>query len=171
VCYLRENGPIAYGADIFGRDPRGCVEALLSVGLSSYWKTAQDGGVAREWTQLTRWSVAALLADLAAASDAVPPHVLLITVDGSDTPSEITDARVVTWMRGFGAAAAGPLHAVVSRPAAGGGDLLFVAQQPPETVRALLHAWGIHRDSAERRAYARLRGNALEDLVRSLTHP
>ena len=63
-------------------------------------------------------------------------------------------------------AAPGPLHAVVSRPATGG-DLFFVAQQPPEIVRSLLQAWGIGRDKAQRNAYARLHGNALEDIAKS----
>ena len=70
-------------------------------------------------------------------------------------------------MRGFGAAAAAPLHAVVSRPGPAG-DLLFVAQQPPESIRTMLQAWGIDRDKAERRSYARLHGTALEDLIRCL---
>jgi hypothetical protein len=48
-------------------------------------------------------------------------------------------------------------------------DLVFVAQQPIETVRELLQAWGIDRGKAERRAYARLRGRALEDLAGLLT--
>ena len=56
----------------------------------------------------------------------------------------------------------------VNRGSAGWGDLLFVAQQPPESVRTLLQAWGIDRDRAERRSYARLHGTALEDLIRSL---
>jgi hypothetical protein len=70
-------------------------------------------------------------------------------------------------MRAFAGAADGPLHAAVSRPGKDG-ELLFVAQQPPESVRNLLQAWGIDRDKAERRAYARLHGTALEDLIRAL---
>jgi hypothetical protein len=73
-------------------------------------------------------------------------------------------------MRGFGAAAESPLHAVVSRPGPGG-DLLFVAQQPPESIRNMLQAWSIDRDRAERRSYARLHGTSLEDLIRSLGSP
>jgi hypothetical protein len=57
---------------------------------------------------------------------------------------------------------------VVSRPAPGG-DLLFVAQQPPESIRNMLQAWGINRDKAERRSYARLHGTSLEDIIRSLS--
>ncbi len=115
VCYLRENGPIAYGTDVFGTDPRERIDAMLSTDLTWYWKTS--------------------------------------------APSSL---------HGFSAAAQAPLHAVVSRPGPGG-DLLFVAQQPPESIRTMLHAWGIDRDKAQRRPYARLHGTALEDLIRALS--
>jgi hypothetical protein len=167
VCYLRENGPIAYGADMLGGDPRARAAAMLSSGLTWYWQTSSTASprdAAREWTELTHWSLAALLADLAAGHEGLSSRVLLIAIDGQDAPSDVTDRRVAAWMRGFGAAATGPLHAVVTRPAPGG-DLLFVAQQPPESIRTLLQAWGINRDKAERRAYARLRGQSLEDLT------
>lgn len=170
VCYLRENGPIAYGTEVFGADPRERVEALLeSTALTWYWKaTGADPG-ARDWTHLTRWSLAALLADLAAERNGSKFGILVTGVDDTahDGPQEVTDALVAEWMRRFAADAPGPLHAVVSRPAAGS-DLFFVAQQPPEIVRALLQAWGIGRDRAQRKAYARLHGSALEDLARSL---
>jgi hypothetical protein len=168
VCYLRENGPIAYGADLLARDARDRADAMLSTDLTWFWKTAGQA-VARDWTHLTRWSLAALLEDLAAEQDGVKPHIVIVAVDdsGDDAPEDVSDARVAGWMRGFGAADAGPLHVVVTRPAPGG-DLLFVAQQPPESVRGLLHAWGINRDKAQRKSYARLHGTALEDLVRSL---
>jgi hypothetical protein len=167
VCYLRENGPIAYGKDVFGGDPRERVDAMLATGLTWYWKTSGPDALKRDWTHLTRWSLAALLADLAAEHDGLKPHVVVIAVEGEDSPEDVTDTRVAGWMRGFGVAASAPLHAVVSRPGPAG-DLLFVAQQPPESVRTMLQAWGIDRDKAERRSYARLHGTALEDLVRSL---
>lgn len=170
VCYLRENGPIAYGTDVFGADPRERVEAMLaSTELTWYWKTSGPAAVARDWTHLTRWSLAALLQDLTAQDAGVRPHVFVVGVDDTahDGPEEVTDARVAGWMRRFANAASAPLHAVVSRPPAGG-DLFFVAQQPPEIVRNLLHAWGIGRDKAQRTAYARLHGRALEDLAKSL---
>ena len=173
VCYLRENGPIAYGTDVFGEDPRERVEAMLaSTELTWYWKTIGPDTIARDWTHLTRWSLAAVLQDLTTHHDGVRPHVFVVGVDDSahDGPEEVTDARVAAWMRGFANAAAGPLHAVVSRPPAGG-DLFFVAQQPPEIVRNLLHAWGIGRDKARRTAYARLHGRALEDIAKSLRSP
>jgi hypothetical protein len=167
VCYLRENGPIAYGTDIFTRDPRERAEAMLATGLAWYWKTVDSRTIARDWTELSRWSLAALLGDLAAEQDGVKPHVLAIAIDPQDSADEMTDARVAAWMQGFGGAAAGPLHAVVTHPSPGG-DLVFVAQQPPEAIRALLHGWGIDRDKASRRAYARLHGTALEDVVKAL---
>ena len=169
VCYLRENGPIAYGAELFGHDPRERADAMFETGLSWFWKTVGPPAVARDWTSLTRWSLAALLADLAVEDERVKPHILVIGIDeeGNDSPEEMTDRRVAGWMRGFGTAAEGPLHAVVSRPGTAG-ELLFVAQQPPESIRNLLQAWGIDRDKAERRAYARLDGNALEDLMKWL---
>jgi hypothetical protein len=171
VCYLRENGPIAYGTDVFGDDPRERVEAMLaSTELTWYWKTAGPEPIARDWTHLTRWSLAALLQDLTAQQAGVRPDVLVAGVDDTahDGPEEVTDARVAGWIRAFGIAAPGPLHAVVSRPGTGG-DLFFVAQQPPEIVRNLLQAWGIGRDKAQRTAYARLHGRGLEDLEKSLS--
>jgi len=167
ACYLRENGPIAYGTDVFGTDPRERADAMLSTDLTWYWKTAGPDTLARDWTHLSRWSLAALLEDLSAQQDGLKPHVVVIGVDGEDTPEDVTDTRVAAWMRGFGAAAPAPLHAVVSRPGPAG-DLLFVAQQPPESIRTMLQAWGIDRDKAERRSYARLHGTALEDLIRTL---
>jgi hypothetical protein len=167
VCYLRENGPIAYGTELFAHEPRERAEAMLATGLAWYWKTTVSTTIARDWTELSRWSLAALLADLTAADDSVAPHVLAVAVEPQESADEITDARVAGWMRGFGGAAASPLHAVVSHPVPGG-DLLFVAQQPPESIRELLHGWGIDRDKAARRAYARLHGTALEDVIRSL---
>jgi len=167
VCYLRENGPIAYGAEVFAREPRERADAMLTTGLAWHWKTSGATAIARDWTELSRWSLAALLADLGAARDGLAPGVLAVAIDPQDSPDEMTDTRVAEWMRGFGGAAPGPLHAVVVHPAPGG-DLVFVAQQPPEAIRALLHGWGIDRDKATRRAYARLHGTALEDVIRSL---
>jgi hypothetical protein len=166
VCYLRENGPIAYGAELFGQDPRERADAMFATGLAWFWKAAGPAAIARDWTSLTRWSLAALLADLAIEQGGARPDILVIGIDedGHDSPEEMTDRRVAGWMRGFAAAADGPLHAVVSRPGAAG-ELLFVAQQPPESIRTLLQAWGIDRDKAERRSYARLHGKGLEDLI------
>jgi hypothetical protein len=166
VCYLRENGPIAYATSLFARDPRERAEAMIATGLTWYWKTSAAGSIARDWTELSRWSLAALLADLASEGGG-RPQVIAVAVDPRESAEEISDARVAGWMRGFSAAAPAPLHAVVSHPGPDG-DLVFVAQQPPESIRALLHGWGIDRDKASRRAYARLHGSALEDVTRSL---
>jgi hypothetical protein len=170
VCYLRENGPIAYGTEVFGPDSRERADAMLSTGLTWYWKAGAAEPGARDWTHLTRWSLAALLEDLAAEHDGVKLHILVAGIDDTaqDGPEEVSDARVAGWIRAFAAAASGPLHAVVSRPGPGG-DLLFVAQQPPESIRTLLQAWGIGRDKAQRKAYARLHGTSLEDVARALT--
>jgi hypothetical protein len=167
VCYLRENGPIAYASALFAREPRERAEAMLATGLAWYWKTNGAPTACRDWTELSRWSLAALLGDLAAEHDGLKPHVLAVAVDPQDSPDEMTDARVAGWLRAFSADAAGPLHAVVTHPAPGG-NLVFVAQQPPESIRGLLQAWGIDRDKASRRAYARLHGAALEDVIRLL---
>ena len=96
VCYLRENGPIAYRADLFAQDARGRAEAMLATGLAWYWKTAGTTAIARDWTELSRWSLAALLADLAAVDT---PHVLVIAVEPQDSADEMTDARVANWTR------------------------------------------------------------------------
>jgi hypothetical protein len=167
VCYLRENGPIGYATPLFDVDPRGRAEAMLATGLAWYWKTSSPPAMAREWTELSRWSLAALLGDLSAERDGLLPLGLAVPLDPQDSAADLTDGRVAGWAQAFNGAAPGPLHAVVSRPAPGG-DLLFVAQQPPESIRALLHGWGIDRDKAVRRAYARLQGSRLEDLVRAL---
>ena len=167
ACYLRENGPIAYGTDVFDTDPRDRADAMLSTDLTWFWKTSGPDVLKRDWTHLTRWSLAALLEDLAGEHDGLKPDLIVIAVEGEDSPEDVTDRRVAGWMRGFAAAGDSPLHAVVSRPGTAG-ELLFVAQQPPESIRSMLHAWGIDRDKAERRSYARLHGTALEDLIRSL---
>ena len=169
VCYLRENGPIAYSTDFFGGDPRERVEAMLATGLTWYWQSAGHEPIAREWTNLSRWSLAALLKDLAAQHDGLHANILIVGVEeDGESADEITDARVADWMRGFAAAAASPMHAVVTHPAPGG-DILFVAQQPPESVRTLLQDWGISRDKAVRKAYPRLQANTLEELIRKLS--
>jgi hypothetical protein len=162
-CYLRENGPIAYEATLFARAPRECAEAMLGTGLTWFWKTTAAAAVVRDWTELSRWSLAALLGDLGEQKES-PARVLAIAIEPQDSAASMTDARVAVWIRAFNGAAAAPLHAVVSHPASGD-DLLFVAQQPPESIRLLLHGWKIDRDRAERRAYARLRERALEDLI------
>ena len=94
VCYLRDNGPIAYGTDVFGADARERVDAMLSTDLTWYWKTSGPDPLTRDWTNLTRWSMAALLGDLAAKQDGLKPHVLVIAIEGEDSPEDVTDLRV-----------------------------------------------------------------------------
>src|SRR5437899_8400759 len=101
VCYLRENGPIAYASDLFGGDRRERAEAMLSTPLAWYWKTSTAEHFVRDWTLLTRWSLAALLADLAAEHDGLKPHIVAIGIDPQDTPDDVTDGRAAAWMRGF----------------------------------------------------------------------
>jgi hypothetical protein len=169
VCYLRENGPIAYACDVFGRDPRERAGAMLAIDLAWYWRTIVRDAGARDWTRLTAWSLAALLTDLGARDDGVEPRLLLIALDLRDAPPAVNDAEVARWSHGFSGGVEHPLHAVVSRPAPGG-DLVFVAQQPPESVRALLQAWGIDRDRADRRAYPKLQSHSLEYLMKFLAN-
>ena len=166
TCYLRENGPIAYAVPLFTREPREPATTMLSTGLTWFWTV--HGGVTptRDWTELSRWSLAAFLGDLD-RRDGVVPQLTAVAVLAEESPAAVTAAAVAAWMRAFNAAAAAPLHAVVSRPAPGG-DLVFVAQQPSEPIRALLHGWGIDRDKAVRRAYARLHGHGLEELIQAV---
>lgn len=159
MCYLRENGPIAYELPLFAPEPRPAVEAMLETGLAWYWRP-EGADAAGEWTHLSRWSLAAYLGDLERGG------VLTTGVDAADAPPNAVDAIVAGWLRGFASEGASPAHVVVQhRPPA---DRLFVAQQPIEPVRELLQAWGIDRAKATRRAYARLRGETLEDTIRML---
>jgi hypothetical protein len=159
VCYLRENGPIAYELPLFTDDARAAVEAMLATGLAWYWRGAGAATGTGEWTQLTRWSLGAFLPDL-------DRGLLAVGVDSADAPAGGTDEIVAGWLRPFCAERPGPAHAFIARALEG--DRVFVAQQPAEPVRELLQAWGIDRGRAERRAYARLRGESLEEITRSL---
>jgi hypothetical protein len=181
ICYLRENGPIAYALDLFDADPRSRVDAMLESGLAWYWRGAigaADLSAPREWTQLTRWSMAALLEELRAptlsqlpgrdsrvqAGESGDSDLTIVGIDAEDAPTDLSDDRVAPWVRRFASDSPGPLHIVVRHDP----DLVFVAQQPPEPVRELLYAWGIDRAKAERRAYARLQTRDLEHWLRSL---
>jgi hypothetical protein len=168
TCYLRENGPIAYALDIFNRSPRERATTMLAADLAWYWRNLSAEGDSHDWTRVTAWSLAALLQDLAIAPTGITPRVLLIAIDPRDAPPAMSDAEASRSVAAFAGGADQPLHVLVSRPAPGG-DLLFVAQQPPGPVRVLLQAWGIDRDKAERRAYARLEAHALERLPPKMT--
>ena len=98
----------------------------------------------------------------AGASDGVViPGAVILGIDATDAPGDISDDIAASWIRTFASARGGPLHVVITR-AADTNDLVFVAQHPPDSVRTLLHGWAIDRDRAERRAYVRLRDAALE---------
>lgn len=167
VCYLRENGPIAYASDVFAREPRDRATALLATDLAWYWRTIGPGAGVREWTRLTAWSLAALLADVGETGRA-PARLVLIALEGADAPSAVDDAQAARWMRMFDGGADRPLHAVLVR-APMDPELLFVAQHPPDAALRLLQAWGIDRDRADRQAYARLRERSLDALARVLS--
>jgi hypothetical protein len=181
VCYLRENGPIAYELPLFGADARARVETMLASELVWHWKAP-----ARDWTGLTRWSVAALLTDIGHDGAAGRSGTLMLGIDSTDAPGDITDGVAAAWVRAFASARGGPLHVTIAAPpperrqprrslggdgqSAGAEDLVFVAQHPTDAVRTLLHEWGIDRDRAERRAYARLRDGALEGVMERLSN-
>jgi len=167
VCYLRENGPIAYARDVFGREPRERASVLLEGDLAWHWRTVGRES-SRDWTRLTAWSLAALLADVGAPDGAAAPPLVLIALEAADGPSEVGNAAVARWMREFDGGADRPLHAVLVRWPPDH-ELLFVAQHPRESVLQVLQAWGIDRDTAERRAYARLNDRSLAALARSLS--
>lgn len=163
VCYLRENGPIAYELAIFGENSRERVEAMFETGLSWYWSTGQSGGPA-EWIELTRWSMGALLADLAPS----PParHVLIAGIDPQDARADLA-RDLAEWGRRFATDDRSPLHVLIQHVPANPAHV-FVAQHPPEHVLALLQAWGIDRARATRRAYPRLRDRTLETILDKL---
>src|SRR5512134_3573520 len=101
VCYLRENGPIAYELDLLSSGPRDRGDAMLSSSLTWHWRT-----VARGWTELTRISLSAFLADLSAGD-------LLIVGTGDDLSGEISDVVVAGWLRRFCRTDRTPVAAVI----------------------------------------------------------
>jgi hypothetical protein len=149
VCYLRENGPIAYEVDLFRSSPRDRVEVMMDSPLVWAWKSGN-----REWTELTRISLSAFLAD-------VPTGVRLFAAEG-DLPIHLTDAVVAEWIHRFARLQPGPLAAFVD--VGGERQLLFVQQHASETVNELLANWGIDKGSAERKSYARLGPASLESI-------
>jgi hypothetical protein len=162
ACYLRENGPIAYELPLFGDAQREPLDAMFESGLSWYWSVLRsDGTESREWIELTRWSMAALLSNLSGANSS--GHVVMIGIEPLDGRVDIAN-NVTAWAKRFVVDESSPLHVVIDHPG-NGSEYVFVAQQPPENVRVLLQNWGIDRASAERRAYPRLREHALESLV------
>ena len=162
VCYLRENGPIAYELSLFDELARERLDAMFETGLSWYWRTEKHAGrtEAGEWIELTRWSMAALLGDIAAPTGA---GMLIVGIEPQDVRRDLA-RDVAVWGRRFAADDRSPLQIVVHhRPAQP--DHVFVAQQPSERVRVLLHAWDIDRARADRRAYPRLGDRTLESIL------
>jgi hypothetical protein len=153
ACYLRENGPIAYELDLFTTSPRERADAMMSSPLVWAWKS---GG--REWTELTRISLSAFLAD-------VPGGVLLMASE-TELPIHVTDAGVADWMRRFARLQPGPLAAIISVTT--DRQLLFVQQHATEAVNELLANWGLDKGSAERKSYARLGPASLESVAEKL---
>ena len=153
ICYLRENGPIAYELDLFNTSPRERADAMMSSPLSWAWKSGS-----REWTELTRISLSAFLAD-------VPSGVLLVGTDG-ELPMHVSDTVVADWIRHFSRLQPGPLAALIN--VNGGRQLLFVQQHASDAVNELLANWGIDKGSAERKSYARLGADSLEETLQKL---
>ena len=154
ACYLRENGPIAYELDLFGSAPRERVDAMISSEISWAWKSSS-----REWTQLTRISLSAFLADLSSG------RVMLTGTDG-EPPVDLSDRTVKEWIRHFSRLQPSPLAAIIN--AADGRQLLFVQQHASNCVNRLLETWELDKGAAERKSYARLGPASLEALADGL---
>jgi hypothetical protein len=152
VCYARENGPIAYSVDLFTASPRDSVEAMLASGLAWHWRSD-----ARGWTELTRVSLSAFLADISSQ------HLLMTGTEGDLI---VSDDEARAWIRRFARDEPSPLALAIS--AAGSRQLVFVQQQASAPVNALLEAWQIDKESADRQAYARLGPASLEALADAL---
>jgi len=150
ICYLRENGPIAYELDLFASDPRERADAMMDSELAWTWRSPD-----RDWTHLTRVSLSAFLADAATGA------VLLLGTEG-ETPHDLGNASVREWIRHFSRIQDSPIAAVIS--VAGGRQLLFVQQHASDSVNRLLDAWGLDKGSAQRQSYARLGQVALESI-------
>jgi hypothetical protein len=150
ICYLRENGPIAYELDLFEAAPRDRADAMMSSELAWAWKSA-----AREWTHLTRISLSAFLSD-------VPAGVVVIAAEG-ELPTDVNDGLVKDWIRRFSRIQPVPLAAVIT--VTGSQQLLFVQQHASEAVNGLLEAWGLDKGAAVRKAYPRLGGATLESVA------
>ena len=165
TCYLRENGPIAYALPLFGADPRPSVEAMLETGFAWFWQ-AGGSSAAGEWTSLSRWSLAAMLADLAPGG---PEHheLWVVGFDAADTPASLTNRDVAAALRMFLAEEPGALQAVLHHVPPDTG-FAFVAQQTSAPMVALLQAWDVDPTKAVRKAYARLPATSLEHWMASL---
>jgi hypothetical protein len=154
VCFLRENGPIAYEFDLFSTDARDRVDAMMSGEISWAWK-----GSARDWTELTRVSLSAFLSDLSSGG------TLLVGIEG-EVPVDLSDRTIKDWIRAFSRLRPTPLTAVIS--VSGMRQLLFVQQHASDAVNRLLDAWGLDKGAAHRKAYPHLGPLALESVAEKL---
>jgi hypothetical protein len=153
TCYMRENGPIAYAIDRFSSAPREAADAMLDTAFRWHWRSP-----ARGWTELTRISLSAFLADLQAG------ELLIAGLDAGE--EEVSDGAARRWLQRFCREEPSPLAIAIR--AAADRQLVFVQQQAPEAVTALLDAWRIDKASADRKAYATLRAASLESVAASL---
>ena len=151
ICHLRENGPIGYEFDLFSSEPRERADTMIDSELAWTWRTGS-----RDWTHLSRVSLSAFLADLAAGD------VLLLATEG-ETPHDTGNDAVREWIRHFCRIQPSPVAAVIS--VAAGRQLLFVQQHASEAVNQLLDAWGLDKGSAQRLSYARLGSASLETIA------
>jgi hypothetical protein len=151
LCYLRENGPIAYELDLFSSDARERADAMMSGEIFWAWK-----GGDRDWTELTRVSLSAFLADLAASD-------VLLAATETDVPVNLSNRIMKDWIRAFCRLQPSPLAAVIS--VARGRQLVFVQQHASEPVVRLLDAWGLDKGAAQRKAYPHLGPVALEAIA------
>jgi hypothetical protein len=153
TCHLRENGPIGYELELFGQEPRAQVETLMNSGLGWAWNSGT-----REWTELTRISLSAILADL-------PSGALIVGLEG-DMPRQVTDEMMKGWVRRFCLAESVPLAIAIS--VTPGRQIIFVQQHASATVTALLESLHLDRNVALRSAYPRLGQASLESIAERL---
>lgn len=151
VCYLRENGPIAYQLDLFASAPRERADAMISSDITWTWRNP-----GRDWTQLTRVSLSAFLSDLTAGD------VLLLGTEG-EPPHDLGNSVVSDWLRRFARIQPCPVAALIS--VGDGRHMLYVQQHATESVNRLLDTWGLDKGSAERQSYARLGAASLESIA------
>jgi hypothetical protein len=153
TCYLRENGPIGYELELFPDFSRERADAIVSSALSWAWKSDT-----REWTELTRISLPAFLAD-------APSGVRLVAIEG-ELPTALSHDVVAGWIRTFCRLQPSPLAAAID--VTPGRQMLFVQQHATEPVNRLLDDLGLDKGAAERKAYARLGPASLESIAERL---
>jgi hypothetical protein len=154
VCYMRENGPIAYAIDRFSSAPRDAAEAMLDTALRWYWRSG-----ARGWTELTRVSLSAFLVDLQAAE-------LLVAGLEPDANEDVSDSAARRWLLRYCREEPSPLAIAIH--ASRDRQLVFVQQQATDAINGLLESWQVDKASTDRKAYATLRSASLESLATTL---